>query len=78
MDATFSLVIIACVPSWCECLMRDDPHAREPPQRVASPKLLDAYRRPSRIRSAPPAAARGRMVAIWTQFGATIGPCPTR
>jgi len=33
-------------------------------------KLLD--------RIATPAATRGRVVAIWKQLGATIGPCATR
>jgi len=36
----------------------------------ASPKLLD--------RSVTFAASRGRMAAIWKQWGASIGSCPSR
>ena len=37
---------------------------------AASPKLLD--------RVAALAATTGRVAASWMQWGATIGPCPTR
>jgi hypothetical protein len=48
----------------------EDPDARDEAAASASPKLLD--------RSVSPEAIRGRVAAIWTQLGATIGPCPRR